>query len=94
MPPMLSTPKMIQMKNGPQNAYMPLHAMPSAVPHMELPLYQNENAGMAKNPEIRKNSSAGLVAAALDTAPRSSMPPPNTMSSGNTTKSSSTPAVT
>ena len=28
---------------------MPLHAMPNAAPHMELPLYQNENAGIAQN---------------------------------------------
>ena len=55
---------MIQMKKGPQNAYMPLQAMPSAVPHMELPLYQKENAGMAKKPEMTKNTSAGLAKAA------------------------------
>ena len=38
---------MIQMKNGPQNAYMPLQAMPSAAPHIELPLYQNDEVGDA-----------------------------------------------
>lgn len=41
MPPIPSTPMMIQMKNGPQKAYVLLHAMPSAVPHIELPLYHS-----------------------------------------------------
>ena len=42
---------------------MPLQAMPRAVPHMELPLYQNENAGIANRPEMAKITMAGSVMA-------------------------------
>ena len=39
-------PTMIMQKNGPQKEYAPLQTMPSAAPHIELPLYQKEYAGM------------------------------------------------
>ena len=72
---------------------MPLQAMPSAVPHMELPLYQKENAGMAKKPEMTKNTSAGLAKAAPASSNALPSPPPIAASTGNTTNSSKIPAV-
>ena len=51
----IKTPIIIQQKNGPQNEYAPLHAIPSAAPHIELPLYHKEKANNAKKPLITKN---------------------------------------
>lgn len=82
------------MNSGPQKAYMPLHAIPKAVPHMELPLYQKEYAGMANRPEMAKMSSAGLVMAAPSNLGTLPIPPPIIARTGNAISSSSKPAVT
>ena len=93
MPPMFSTPRTIQMKNGPQKAYMPLQAMPRAVPHMELPLYQNENAGIANRPEMAKIKMAGSVMAPARIVGTLAMSPPKAARTGKAMTSSSRPAV-
>ncbi len=72
---------------------MPLQAMPNAVPHMELPLYQNENAGMANRPEIANTRIDGSVAAAAIMAGTREISPPMAAKIGNATSSSSSPAV-
>ena len=53
------TPRIIQQKNGPQKENAPLHAMPSAAPHMLLPLYHRLYANRAKKPLITKKIMAG-----------------------------------
>ncbi len=70
-----------------------MHAMPSAVPHMEFPLYQNENAGIAKNPDTANSKMAGSVAAAQTIAGTAVKPSPMVASIGNAMMNSSTPAV-
>ena len=41
------------MHQGPRKAYIPLQTIPGA-PHIEVPLYRKENAGMAKKLEMIK----------------------------------------
>lgn len=72
---------------------MPLHAMPSAVPHMELPLYQNENAGMANRPDTANARMDGSMAAVASIPGTSATSPPMAASAGKATTSSSSPAV-
>ena len=81
------------MNSGVQNAYMPLQAMPSAAPHIELPLYQNEYAGMANRPDRANIGMAGLVRAAAVRAGRLAASPPIAARAGKSAAASKMPAV-
>lgn len=65
------------MTSGAQNAYMQLQAMPSAAPHIELPLYQNEYASIANRPDRANMGKAGLIRAARVTAGSALPSPPD-----------------
>lgn len=93
MPPMPATPSSSHMNSGAQNAYMQLQAMPSAAPHIELPLYQNEYAGMANGPDRANMGKAELIRSAWVIAGSALPSPPIAVSTGKITAASSTPAV-